>query len=197
MKPPWRTPEVVLTARFVKALLVGGGASSGIINPNQSGSMNDFDEASLREVITEGRRQLDGQADSFRHATDRAQLLLTVTLVAIGFEAATFGKVTGTSGWIQVIALVLWGIGFCLTILGFAAAASVVVMRAQFMDIDTTQVSTWASPVLHELAKDYAESVRMGAITVADRVTVFRQATRLVVWGTVLGALSLVLALAE
>jgi len=188
--------DLDLTASYVKALLLGGSPGTGTTNPNALSDLGAFDEESLREVVTEGRRQLDHQSESFRHATDRGQLLLTVTLVAIGFEAATFGKITGTSSAGEIVALILWLPGFVVTLLGLAAAGAVVAVKATFDRIDTTQVSGWKPPILRQLAADYASAVRQGEETVADRVTVFRQATRFTVWGSMLASVALVVALA-
>jgi hypothetical protein len=51
-------------------------------------------------------------------------------------------------------------------------------VKATFSGVDTTQMTTWDPPVLRQLAKDYASAVRIGEMTVALRVTIFRQAAR-------------------
>ena len=75
---------------------------------------------------------------------------------------------------------------FALIIAGLGLAAAVIVVRADFDQTDTTQVSTMKSPVVKQVAAEYAESVKIGEITVAARVTVFRMATRYTVWGALL-----------
>jgi hypothetical protein len=62
----------------------------------------------------------------------------------------------------------------------------VIVAKASFAQIDTTQASGWKPPILKQVAGDYADAVKLGEVTVADRVTVFRQATRFLIWGAVL-----------
>jgi hypothetical protein len=69
---------------------------------------------------------------------------------------------------------------------GLEAAAAVIVAKASFAQIDTTQASGWKPPILKQVAGDYADAVKLGEVTVADRVTVFRQATRFLIWGAVL-----------
>lgn len=81
------------------------------------------------------------------------------------------------------LVLVLGGVGL---------SAAVIAVRADFNRTDTTQISTWATPLHRKVAADYTDVVRVGEITVASRVSVFRQATRLTVWGAVLTAATFV-----
>lgn len=57
-----------------------------------------------------------------------------------------------------------------------------------------TQLSTYSEPILKSLAKDYAETVRLGEITVAARITIYRAGTRYLCWASVAGAAAYVAA---
>ena len=48
-----------------------------------------FDDDSLHLIVDEGRAQIAVQNDRFRHATDRAQLMVTVDLALLGFPCRT------------------------------------------------------------------------------------------------------------
>jgi len=186
--------ETSLTAAFILALLLGGRVRSDQANPNVPGDMSQFDDVSLLKVVEEGRRQHDQQMRDFRHATDRAQTLLTISLVVLGFIAATLNRVLHAPGARATVALAIWALSILLTVVGVAAAAGVAVVAAEFKKMDTTIVSNFTPPILRELADNYAESVRLGQLTLDDRVTVFRQAVRFVSWGAILSATAFALA---
>lgn len=195
MKATWNSGrQHRLTTAFVAALLFGGGVTPDHRNPNVPGNLAGFDDNSLQLIVDEGRRQLDRQADKFRHITDRAQVLLTISLALAGFVAATLHQVEHLHGTRKWISLSVWGLSALLTIIGVAATASVVVVRATFSGVDTTQISNWTPPVLAELAGDYADAVRLGETTIDARVTMFRSATRFVCYGGVFAAVAFGLA---
>lgn len=177
-----------LLRAFLWSILVGGTVAPILPNPNSPGDMSGFDEESLRLVIEEGRRQLDSQAERFRHATDRAQVLLTVALALLGFLAAQIDHLDGLHGYRHWLFWAAWGLAVLLALTGTAAAAATVVVKADFDAVDTTQISAWTPPVLRQLADDYAHVVRTGEVTVAARVTIFRQATRIIVWSAIISA---------
>jgi hypothetical protein len=179
-----------LTTAFILALLFGGGVKPDHRNPNKPGSITEFDDESLRILIEEGRRQADRQAESFRHTIDRAQALLTASLVAAGFIGEVLRQVTQVKGTREFVGLGFWAIAALLVVVGIAAAAATAIVRADFVVIDTTEISTWKPPVLGELAKDYASAVRLGETTLDARVTIFRMATRFVCYGSALGAVA-------
>lgn len=163
-------------------------------NPNIPGDTCKIDDASLQLIVSQGRWQLDRQQESFRHTTDRAQTLLTVNIVLLGFIAASFHHIAQISGIREIAALLIWAVGTLFVVLGIAATASVITVAADFDTVDTTKVSNFPHPVLRNVADSYAKSVRLGEITVAARVTVFRQAVRFVCWGTLIAALAYVVA---
>lgn len=174
---------------FVLALLFGGDVRPSP-NPNEPGDLTAFDDDSLHLIVDEGRAQIAAQNDRFRHATDRAQLMVTVDLALLGFLAALLHQVLGVHGDRKWWALGVWCAAALLAVTGTAAAAAVMAVKATFSGIDTTQITTWESPVLRELAGDYAKAVRVGEMTVALRVTVFRQATRVSVLAAFVGAVA-------
>jgi hypothetical protein len=189
----WKRHNLRLTPAFVLALLFGGIVRTAPLNPNQPSDVSALDAGSLQLIVDEGRRQLDNQADRFRHITDRAQTLLTVGLIAVGFAASIFTRLGHVHAVRRVLATSFWGVGGVMLLIGIAAAAAAVVVGAEFDTVDTTQISGWPSPALPLLAREYAEAVIIGETTVAARLTLFRQATRFVCWGVVLAALAVVM----
>ncbi|MGZ6609192.1 MAG: hypothetical protein ACXVFI_19245 [Solirubrobacteraceae bacterium] len=195
MKATWKHQKNMnSTVAFVLALLFGGSVSPERLNPNEPADLTALSADSLHLVVEQGRRQLDAQSERFRHVTDRAQTLLTVSLVALAFVAGTLSRINNTHGSQRIVATTVWAVGLLLVLLGIATAAAVIVVRAPFSAVDTTQMTTWSEPVLTQLATDHAKSVILGETTVAARVTLFRQATRFVSWGAVLATATYVIA---
>jgi hypothetical protein len=186
-KPEWEH-ETGATRAFLWALFIGGDLSPVHENRNEVDDVSEFDDESLKLVVDEGRLQAARQGERFRHATDRGQLLLTVDLALLGFLAALLHHLVQLHGDRKCIALGVWAVSALLTVIGTAAAAAVVVVKATFGGVDTTNMTTWSPPILRKLALDYAEAVIIGELTADLRVTVFRRATRITVWGAVLAA---------
>lgn len=182
--------ETGATRAFVWAMLFGGEVKPTHKNPNQPGDICKFDDESLRLLIDEGRTQAERQTERFRHATDRAQILLTVDLAFLGFLAALLHHLLQLSGSREIACIALWAISSAFAVFGTVSAAAVVVVSARFGGIDTTIVSNMEPPVLRELARDYASSVRLGELTADLRVTVFRQTTRITVWAALIAAIA-------
>ncbi len=191
----WIDGWLPLTAAFIAGLLFGWEVKGEQESPNHPGDVTEFDELSLRLVVEEGRRQIDNQSERFKHTTDRAQVVVTVSLLALPFWVGLFSLARKSRHWQEWVSGGLWVLAGFLLVCGLAAAAAVAVTKANFEAIDTTQITTWDPPVLRRMAMDYAGAVRLGEGTVADRVTVFRQATRLLVWGAIFAALAAVVAL--
>jgi hypothetical protein len=183
----------LLWASFVLALLFGRSVRPTFENPNTLTPPVGFSPDDLQLVVEEGRRQQQAQLDAFRHTTSRAQLLVTISLAAVAFWVGVFSLVGDTQAWERVVSGGLWVLGGAGLILGLAAAGGVVVASAPFAQTDTTQLAR--APGVEHLAREYAELVRIGEVTVADRLTAFRQATRLVVWGVLVSAAASVVAL--
>jgi len=196
MKATWKrenSHQLRLTPAFVLSLLLGGRVDPESLNPNEPGDIGDLDEPSLNLIVTEGRRQIDSQAERFKHTTDRAQILLTMSLVVVAFVAAIFGHVVHAHGAREIVGLAFWALAALVTIVGVAAAAAVIVVRADFDTIDTTIISNWNDNVLQRLASAYSNAVIVGETTIGARVTAFRVATRLVCWGAILTAVAFVI----
>ena len=119
-------------------------------------------------------------------------MLLTVNIALIGFLAALLHHLLQLHQSRRDVAIAFWVLAVLLVLFGTGFAAAVVSTKANFTQIDTTEISRWKPPVLQELARDYADSVRLGEITVAMRVTVFRVATRLTLWGALVAAIAFV-----
>jgi hypothetical protein len=185
MRTTWRGHSLWLTPAYVLSLALGGQVTPHLANPNTPGGMEGFDSPDLQLVIEEGRLQMDHAAGKFEHVQSRAQALLTVGLAVLAFATGAFARLDRVSGWEASASGALFAVAMLLVLLGVGLAGAVVVVRADFQQIDTTQVSNMQPPIAKPLAADYAESVRRGEITVAERVTVFRLATRYTVWGAV------------
>jgi hypothetical protein len=191
VKATWKKKaEIPLTWAYILAMLLGGTARPENLNPNAPGDISEFDEPSLTLLVEEGRRQIQEQMDRFKHVTDRAQVLLTVSIVLLGFLSATFQHANHASAWARVVALAVWSVAVSFALAGFAAAASVMVVPAEFEGIDTTRVSNWDPPILRRLAAAYSKAVVVGETTVAARLTLFQRATRLVCWAAVIAAVA-------
>jgi len=177
------------TPAFLLALAFGGEVTPGQENPNVPGQMTDFEQSDLQIVLDEGRIQLDHATSKLEHVQSRAQALLTVALASLAFATGAFGRLDRVDGWAEVVASGVLVLGMILVLLGVGLAAAAIVVRADFHQVDTTQISNMSPPILSEVAADYAVCVKRGEITVAERVTIFRLATRYTVWGAILVAL--------
>jgi len=175
-----------VTLAFVRALLFGGTVQPTTKHPNKVGNLDGFNPKELQIVIDEGRRQLDLANARFEDVQRRAQTLLGIGLATLGFAAGGFGRVQNAGHSIRhTISLYVWILAMVLVLLGVALSAAVVVVKGVFDQTDTPLVTNLERPLQRSLAGVYAEAVRRGEITVADRVTVFRLATRYTLWGAV------------
>jgi len=190
MRAQWdQHRETRLMTAFILALIFGGRVKEvDQEDPIEPIDLSGLDDGSLKLVVEQGRLQLDRQQDTFRHVTDRAQVLLTVSLVAIGFVAGTFSHVDSGNGGREITSLAFWALGTLVILLGVATAASVITVAADFNAIDTRRTSQLVPPILPKLAVEYVKAVRLGESTVAARLTVFRQATRFICWGAIAAA---------
>lgn len=190
MNATWNSRQMPLTPAFVLALIFGGAVTPELANPNDPGPMDEFTQDELQIIIDEGQRQLDNATGSFEHVQNRAQVLLTISLAVLAFAVGAYGRLDRVDGPALVIASAVLVLAMVLVVLGLALAGAVIVVRADFDQVDTTQASAFAPPIRKAVAADYATSVRVGEITVAVRVNVFRIATRYTVWGAILTAAS-------
>ena len=124
------------------------------------------------------------------YARTKSRGTFTVDLALLGFLAALLHQVLQVHGDRKWWALGVWCAAALFAVFGTAAATAVMAVKATFSGIDTTQVTTWDPPVLRQLAADYGKAVRVGEMTVALRVTIFRQATRVSVLAAFVGAVA-------
>ena len=185
-----RSIEGGVIRAFVLAMLFNGDVSAVHINPNSAIDLERFDEESLRLLIDEGRIQMERQSSRFRHATDRAQILLTVDLAVLGFLAALFHQLLSVHKLHLVISIIALALSGDLAITATIMAAAVTSMPGDFSSVDTTQMTGWIPPIIRELATDYASAVRRGEVSADLRVTAFRQATLLTIWAAIAAAIA-------
>lgn len=167
---------------FVGNVLTGRPVQVPIINRNVPGDVSGWRPESLVILVEEGRRQLDSQRDRLRHTTERAQVLLGISLALLGFGVSVFEPVLRDADGIGRVAVIAaWAVGFAVSLLAVAGAAASIVSRADLTTIDATRMSTWEEPVISQLAADYATAVILGENTVAARALMLRMATRVTV----------------
>lgn len=177
--------------------LVGRGSPTSIrSNPNEPHGLGERSD-DWDVVIDEGRRQTDRQFDTFEAVRGRAQDRITVTLVVLAFNTTVFVKLGDLDGWHRVAATAVWTLSFALVILSLAMAAAVASVRGDFEMPDTTQLTDlgrYPAPIKQSLAEDYARSVKLGAVVVADRVNALQITTLYLVWGALATAVGYLVA---
>jgi hypothetical protein len=193
MRANWRRWQLRVTPAFALALLFGGPVRPVLENPNKPGDVATMRDTDQSLVVDEGRRQLDAQVGRLEHVQSRSQALLTVSIALLGFVAAAFGRLDRVDGLAQVGSYGLWLAATATALLSIAVSGAVIVVQADFDQIDVTQVSSWPSPILPHLAGDYAKCVMVGEMTLALRVTAFRIGTRYLCWAALLTALTFVI----
>lgn len=190
MKATWKQHDLRLTTAFLLALFFGGSVEPSLKNPNEPGNLDGRSEASLRLIVEEGRRQVEAQTSRFQHVQARAQILLSVSLVALGFTSGILTKIRSAPTAREVIGWIVWSLALLLVLLAVSTAAAIIVVRADFASVDATRVSAMDEPILPALAADYADVVRIGEIAVAVRVALLRQATRYLAWGSLIASVA-------
>lgn len=192
--PTKRTWKNRATPAYLWALVHGGTPASVYPNPNKVHPLADGDD--FDTIIEEGRRQIDAQRDDFNTIRGRAQDRITVTLVVLAFSSGVFARLHTVHGLHRLAATSVWGIGFLLVVIGLGMAASAASVRGDFEAPDTTQLSDpgrYPRPLKKSLAEDYAGSVRLGAVMVADRANALFLTTRWIVWGAFVTAIGFLL----
>jgi hypothetical protein len=99
-------------------------------NPNQVGVMDGWSDDSLRLLVDEGRRQVDAQASRFQEVQARAQVLLTVALVALGFVTGLLPHISNAQSIQRAASSVLWAVAVFALVLAVAIGGGVVAVRA-------------------------------------------------------------------
>lgn len=137
-------------------------------------------------LLDEARSQLAGQANAMQNNQTRAATLLTVTVAELVYLVTVASNILkrGEPALVSV-----WGFALALAFMALAGAVAVLTTRAEYGGVNLTQVIDSDQAVLAELATRYAESLGIGALTNATRLTVLRDA----VWLAVMAGLALVL----
>lgn len=182
------------TPAYLWALVHGGTPASVQENRNQVYPI--VAEADLDIIIEEGRRQIDAQRDDFNTLRGSAQERITVALVVLAFSSGVFARLHRVHEFHHIAASVVWGLGFGCVVIALGMSAAAATARGDFQFPDTTQLTNlrkYPRPLKKSLAEDYAESVRIGAVMVADRVNALFIMTRWLVWGALATALAFLL----
>ena len=150
---------------------------------NTAGSLEDWTEGELAYLIDEGRRQVDRLYGDVERIRTRAQFLFTT---CVGFLVVIFaGRATMLAAKGNA-ALALWAAAILLTGLGLLGAASVIVVSKLLSGIDTVKLTNTEQPRLRNLAIGYSNTIKTASDTVNTQVTVFRDASLLVLLGIML-----------
>ena len=149
-------------------------------------ALKNWQEDDRRLMIEEGRRQYDEQIAHLERIRSRAQWLFTTGL-ALGAATATVGAgVVKDPDWYTVI---IWTFGIATATWALLGAVAILTVRKDFDGIATSVLSTYVPPIEERLARDYAEMLETGDLTVNTALTLFRQA---VVWMTIAGYATLI-----
>jgi hypothetical protein len=175
--------EVVLYLRHLRGLALPGLSIKPVIgSPPAPEPIVGWDVSALELVVEEGRRQLDRQAARFDRIRTTAQLLFTTALALLVVLGASANRVLDSE---PPPIIVLWGTGLVLVTLGMLGAASVLTTAAVFGAIDAARFTASRVNQLLDLATAYAAQVQVGEVTLAERLTVYRDAVWLVMLGAV------------
>ena len=150
---------------------------------NTAGSLDGWTEGELTYLIDEGRRQLDRLYADVERIRTRAQFLFTT---CVGFLVVIFagrGTMLAAKG---NAALALWAAAILLTGVGLLGAASVIVASKALGGIDTVKFTNTEQPRLRNLAVGYCNAMKPASNTVNTQITVFRDASWLVLLGIML-----------
>jgi hypothetical protein len=171
-KPPreWKHESVVFLLHIAALLRPGTKVpvfQAHRIEPNDVSAWIDEE---LNLVIEEGRRQLDQQVLDLDRIRGRAQFMLTTALaLSGGLFASAKPLVTDGLG-----TFTLWIGAVTMSTLAVLGAASLMTTRSEFSVIDTALLTHQTPPITGALAAAYSRAVRVGANTVATRLTLYR-----------------------
>lgn len=179
---------LVVYAKHIWGLFAPGDPVPLHYDPDESftAPLENWQPEDLRLMIEEGRRQYDEQIAHLERIRGRAQWLFTTGL-ALGAAIATVGAgVFKDQDWYVVV---IWLAAIALATWASLGAAAILTVRKDFDGIATSVLSTYAPPIEKQLARDYAEMLETGDLTVNTALTLFRQA---VLWMTIAGYATLI-----
>jgi hypothetical protein len=175
--------EAVVYLLHVGALFrPGASVRSFAVQSDKVGPLEGWDDADLKLLIEEGRRQFDRQRADLDRIQTRSQWLFTAAgaLLALLISEVDIIAIHGA------IVFIVWYLGLVLVTLGLLGAAAVMSVRSTFGRVDAAHLSQQLPPVLQVVAREYAERAADGENTVATRLTVFRDAVLVIVVGAAL-----------
>jgi hypothetical protein len=166
---------LVVYAMYVAGLFAPGVSVPLHVDPDESfeAALDRWETEDLQLMIAEGQRQYDGQLAQLDQIRSRAQWLFS-TALALGAALATFAKVALLNG--GVVEAGLWILAAATGTWALLGSVAIITVRADFEGIATKRLSAYAPPVAKRLARDYAEMLERGDLTVATTLTLFRQA---------------------
>jgi hypothetical protein len=135
----------------------------------------------LTLMIAEGRRQFDEQVAHLERIRGRAQWLFSTGL-ALGAVIAAVGAQVFQHG--QAGVTLIWVIGIVTATWALLGAVAILTVRADFEGIATKVLADYPPPVEEQLARDYAEMLEGGDLTVNTVLTLFRQAVLWMIVGS-------------
>lgn len=182
--PPERFGRLVLEVKVyvshVVALLWPGVSVAPFgISGGSADLDRDWADPDLTLLIEEGRRQLDRQRRDLDSIQHRAQTLFTVSIASMAAALGVRGEVSARGEWWVGL---LWLVGVVSVGLAALGAGAVTAVRSEFRGIHVANL-TESTEVLYDVAAAYVRSVGSGENTVATRLTIFRDAASLLVYG--------------
>ena len=149
----------------------GGKVPSHPQQPWEIGGMVEWSKEEYEFLIGEARREIDRQQTEKRDARNRAQIVLTTTMV-LGAGIVANWHNQAKAGWLPHALSVL---GFFLNALAGLAAAGLITGRSDIGGPDLPGLTKCgAGQVLPDASGMYADSLFTGAATVSVMVTVLR-----------------------
>ena len=175
--------EINLYGQHIVALVWPGRRVAGLdIDEPEPGDVSKWAIDDLRFLVEEGRRQLDRQRADLDRLQNRSQFLFTTALALIALLASET-SVIQHRGW---SIFVPWYVGLVTVVLGALGAAALMAVRSDFGIVHATLLSQSTPPISAVLAATHAQIVSVGENTILSRITVYRDATSLVVVGAIL-----------
>lgn len=168
----WKHESVVFLLHIVALLKPGTEVPVFKAHVHEPKDVSAWPEADLGLVIEEGRRQLDQQFVDLDRIRGRAQFLFTTGLALVaGLFASAKPLVSDGLG-----TFCLWIAALIMSSLAVLGAAGLMTTRSEFSVIDTSLLTYQSPPIVGKLAAAYSRAVRVGANTVATRLTLYRDA---------------------